>query len=222
MGKNRGIVGNCTVVVSIGEFLTCAVERVVASGGAIPILIRDTTIELVQGDITEIKADAIVNAANAHLAGGGGVDGAIHGAGGSEIMEECRRIGGCSTGSAVHTTAGRLQARHIIHAVAPRWNGGTAKEAALLESAYRTSLQLADELADRSVAFPSLGTGIYGYPIEQAAEIALRSTREYILAGTEIRSITFVLFSAQDLEVYESKANTVFDATQLSGGTSAT
>ena len=173
--------------------------------------VLDTAIEMTEGDITQVTADAIVNAANAHLAGGGGVDGAIHHAGGPEIIEECRRIGGCPTGSAVRTTAGSLQARHIIHAVAPRWKGGTANEAALLESAYRTSLQLVDELADRTVAFPSLGTGIYGYPIEQATEIALRTTREHILAGTEISSITFVLFSAQDLEIYKSRANTVFD-----------
>jgi O-acetyl-ADP-ribose deacetylase len=168
------------------------------------IRFADTLVVLVQGDITQIAADAIVNAANAHLAGGGGVDGAIHDAGGPSIMKECLVIGGCPTGSAVHTGAGRLAARHVIHAVAPRWMGGTANEAALLGGAYRTALQLADTLGDHTVAFPSLGTGAYGYPIEPAAEIALRTLRQHSFAGTKITTVTFVLFSAPDLDIYES------------------
>src|SRR5581483_10374455 len=129
-----------------------------------------TVIRLTQGDITEVQADAIVNAANAHLAGGGGVDGAIHRVGGPDIMDECRKIGNCPTGSAVATGAGRLAARHVLHAVAPRWRGGSSSEPALLAGAYRTSLQLADELQDKRIALPSLATGAYGYPVDKAAE----------------------------------------------------
>src|SRR5436309_195777 len=129
------------------------------------IEVAGRTLWLSRGDIVEVEVDAIVNAANAHLAGGGGVDGAIHHAGGPSIMAECRQIRGCPTGNAVATSAGRLRARHIIHAVAPRWQGGRKGEAELLVSAYRRSLEVADELGDRSVAFPSLGTGAYAYPI---------------------------------------------------------
>jgi O-acetyl-ADP-ribose deacetylase (regulator of RNase III) len=170
----------------------------------------DLTVELIQGDITHVKADAIVNAANAHLAGGGGVDGAIHRAGGPSIMEECRRLGGCPTGSAVHTGAGRLTARHVIHAVAPRWKGGNANEAALLAGAYRTAMELAERLGDRTIAFPSLGTGAYGYPVHSASQIALQTVRKHAEAGTEISRVVFVLFTAGDLSVFQSASANVF------------
>src|SRR5437667_4467452 len=126
--------------------------------------INGVTLALMQGDIVKVQVDAIVNAANSGLAGGGGVDGAIHRAGGPSIMDECRRIGGCPTGSAVATGAGRLSAKHVIHAVAPRYRG-RPEDAALLHGAYESSLKLANELGARTVAFPSLGTGAYGYPI---------------------------------------------------------
>lgn len=162
------------------------------------------SLRLQRGDITKIRADALVNAANQFLAGGGGVDGAIHRAGGSSIMEECRRIGGCETGSAAVTGAGNLGARHVIHAVAPRWTGGSRREADLLAAAYRRSLELADEHGDRSIAFPSLGTGAYRYPVDQAADIALHTVANYLRGETEIEEVTFVLFSQSDLDVYSA------------------
>ncbi len=164
--------------------------------------IGDRRLRLLLGDITEVHADAIVNAANAHLAGGGGVDGAIHRAGGPEIMEECRQIGGCPTGSAVATGAGRLPAKAVIHAVAPRWRGGAAGEARLLSDAYRRCLQLADEMKLASIAFPSLGTGAYGYPVAEAAGIAVRTVADHLASGTSLRLAIFVLFSSRDLSVY--------------------
>ncbi len=160
------------------------------------------TIRLTQGDITDASTDTIVNAANQYLAGGGGVDGAIHRAGGPTIMAECRRIGGCSTGDAVATGAGNLAAKHVIHAVAPIWRGGQAGEPQLLQSAYRRSLEVADQLGDRSISFPSLGTGAYAYPIDQAASIALETMLDYLGGQTQIEEVTFVLFSSSDLEKY--------------------
>lgn len=160
-------------------------------------------VSIIEGDIAEQEADAIVNAANAHLTGGGGVDGAIHRAGGPAIMEACRRLDGCPTGSAVATEAGSLKAKHVFHAVAPRWSGGHQNEPALLAGAYRRSLELADKLGARSIAFPSLGTGAYAYPIHEAAAIATGTVREYVDAGTELQEITFVLFSPRDCEAYE-------------------
>jgi O-acetyl-ADP-ribose deacetylase len=167
------------------------------------IAVGERVLSLCQGNIVDAKADALVNAANSYLAGGGGVDGAIHGAGGPSIMAECREIGGCPTGEAVYTSAGRLQARHVIHAVAPRWGGGGKGEASLLASAYRRSLEVADALGDRSVAFPSLGTGAYSYPIEEAASIALATVLEYLRGTTRIERVQFVLFSSGDFTVYE-------------------
>jgi O-acetyl-ADP-ribose deacetylase (regulator of RNase III) len=164
--------------------------------------IEGKTIRLLQGDITRIEADAIVNAANMHLAGGGGVDGVIHRVGGPEIMEDCRRIGGCPTGGAVATRAGRLKARHVIHAVAPRWQGGDRGEPESLASAYRTSLEVAEQEGDRTIAFPSLGTGIYGNPLEPSARIALRTVAEYLRGPTQIVDIVLILFSEGDLRVY--------------------
>ena len=156
--------------------------------------INATAIRLQQGDITRVAADALVNAANSHLAGGGGVDGAIHRAGGPSILAECRRIGGCPTGSAVITGAGLLPARWVIHAVAPVYRG-TAQDAVLLQSAYATSLRLADEAGCRTVALPSLGTGAYGYPLAAAAPIALTTVADHIRAGSHLTEVIFVLYS---------------------------
>lgn len=158
------------------------------------------------GDITRFEADAIVNAANSGLRGGGGVDGAIHRAGGPEIMQECREIGGCPTGEARITTAGRLPARYVIHAVGPVWSGGGRGEAGLLASAYRYSLRLAEEKGLRSIAFPSISTGAYGYPTREAASVALRAVlvhcREVGEAGS-VRDVLFVLFGDHALRAYE-------------------
>lgn len=159
-------------------------------------------ITLVQGDITTIDADAIVNAANAALAGGGGVDGAIHRAGGPAIMEACRRIGGCPTGSAVITGAGNLRVRYVIHAVAPVYRG-RPRDAELLRSAYETALVLADRHELQRIAFPSLGTGAYGYPIQQACAIAIDAVAEHLAGRTSLREVLMVLFSPQDFAVYE-------------------
>lgn len=153
-------------------------------------------IELVQGDITRQQVDAIVNAANQDLMGGGGVDGAIHRAGGPTLMEETRAKypDGCPTGSAVATTAGRLSARFVFHAVGPVWRGGVAGEADLLSSAYRRCLELAVEHSCRSIAFPALSTGAYGYPMDLAAERSLMTAREFLLEQQRPEMIRFVLF----------------------------
>jgi O-acetyl-ADP-ribose deacetylase (regulator of RNase III) len=166
------------------------------------VRIGRSVLELVEGDITEQNLDAIVNAANEGLRGGGGVDGAIHRAGGPEIMEECRRIGRCPTGSAVITTGGRLPARHVIHTVGPVWSGGIRGEPNLLASAYRSSLQLAEENRVKSVAFPSISTGVYGYPIDQAARIALRTVSDYLKGKTSLELVRFVLFGQSALNIY--------------------
>ena len=161
-------------------------------------------LELVQGDITEQDTDAIVNAANSGLAGGGGVDGAIHRAGGPKIMEECRKIGGCPTGEARITSGGDLEARYVIHAVGPVYRDGASGEEHLLASAYLSSLRLAVENGLRSIAFPSLSTGAYRYPLREAAEVALRTVAEFLRNerhGLEL--VCFVLFDGRTLEEYE-------------------
>jgi len=164
----------------------------------------DSRIELVQGDITRQDTDAIVNAANTTLLGGGGVDGAIHRAGGPAILAECRRLGGCATGDAKITSGGRLPARFVIHTVGPVYRDGRHGEPAALASAYRRSLEVAVEHGLRSIAFPSISTGAYRFPIEEAAPIALRTVREALAmrAGT-IALVRFVLFSAADCRAYE-------------------
>ena len=158
-----------------------------------------TEIILKQGDITREEVDAIVNAANSRLAGGGGVDGAIHQAGGREIMRECDAIrarqGGCPTGEAVITGAGRLHARYVVHAVGPVWHGGRQGEPDLLRNAYRNSLAIAAKHGAKTISFPALSAGIYGYPLGQAAAIALETAREYALAHDDFSEIRFVLFS---------------------------
>lgn len=167
-----------------------------------------TEIRLVQGDITRVEVDAIVNAANSALVGGGGVDGAIHRVGGPTVMADLERRYGpsrhCPTGSAVVSTAGDLPARIIIHAVGPIWRGGGGGEAELLASAYRTSLDLAAREGCRTVAFPSISTGIYGYPVDLAAGVALRAVDGWIADHPDVLdSITFVLFSADTLRAFE-------------------
>ncbi len=164
--------------------------------------IGGSTIELVQGDITRQEVDAIVNAANPELSGGGGVDGAIHRAGGPEIMAECRSIGGCPTGQAVATTAGRLRAKKVIHAVGPVYKDGRTGEPALLAAAYEASFKLASELGLRSIALPSLSTGAYGYPMEKAARIALGGAVDWLGKHPEIELIRFVLFSEDALRIH--------------------
>ena len=160
-------------------------------------------IELVLGDITQQNTDAVVNAANTSLLGGGGVDGAIHRRGGPAILAECRTLGGCATGDAKITTGGALAARFVIHTVGPVYRDGTHGEPALLASAYRRSLEVASAHGVRSVAFPSISTGAYRYPIGDAARIALATVAEYLDLHAEIELVRFVLFSADDLAVYE-------------------
>jgi O-acetyl-ADP-ribose deacetylase (regulator of RNase III) len=166
-------------------------------------------IQLVVGDITRIPADAMVNAANSALAGGGGVDGAIHRAGGPAVMADLERRYGrgryCPTGSAVVSDAGNLPARWVIHAVGPVWRGGASGEPDLLANAYRTSLRLAAELGATTVSLPSISTGVYGYPVDQAARIAIDTVRDVLETGPgSIERVTFVLFSRDTYDVFEA------------------
>jgi O-acetyl-ADP-ribose deacetylase (regulator of RNase III) len=151
-------------------------------------------IELLEGDITKHAADAIVNAANSSLLGGGGVDGAIHRAGGPSILEECRRLGGCETGEAKATTAGNLPARYVIHTVGPVWQGGDQGEDELLAACHRASLELAASLGCRTVAFPAISTGVYAFPRDRAARIALGTTAAELARRPELERVAFVLF----------------------------
>ncbi len=169
------------------------------------------SIRLVHGDITEQDVDAVVNAANSSLMGGGGVDGAIHRRGGRVILEECRHLrsttlpDGLPTGEAISTTAGALPARRVIHTVGPIWRGGESGEQELLARAYRSSLECAVEEGIRTIAFPSISTGAYGYPTEAAAEIALRAVHAFLEGNrAAFDEVRFVLFSDRDLRVYES------------------
>ncbi len=164
--------------------------------------INKAVIRLEQGDITKQKADAIVNAANSRLAGGGGVDGAIHRAGGSEIMEECGKYNGCPTGAAVITTGGNLSANCVIHTVGPVYRNGTSGESELLFSAYSSCLKLAEENSIKTIAFPSISTGVYGYPVKEASVIALKAVVSHLERDTLIERVVFVLYSLKDYNIY--------------------
>ncbi|HEX4203475.1 MAG TPA: macro domain-containing protein [Ktedonobacteraceae bacterium] len=164
--------------------------------------INGVTLALMQANIVEIRADAIVNAANQALAGGGGVDGAIHRAGGPRIMEECRAIGGCPTGGAVVTTAGNLPAKYVFHAVGPIYGYDEGPDE-LLQSAYQTCLDLAEQYHLESIAFPSLSTGAFHYPLKEAATIALRTIIEHFKKQTGLKQVTIVLFDRKAYEVHE-------------------
>ncbi len=166
-------------------------------------------LQVVHGDITRMEVDAIVNAANSGLLGGGGVDGAIHGAGGPAIMAACRAIhdaqGGCPTGEAVITTGGLLPAPYVIHAVGPVWHGGGKEEDAQLASAYRNSIRLAGEHNLRTVAFPNISTGIYGFPRERAVDIAIAAVREALPKSPSIEQVTFVCFDDENFRLYRER-----------------
>lgn len=170
------------------------------------VVVGNTTLELVQGDITTQEVDAIVNAANSGLAGGGGVDGAIHRAGGPSIMEECRKLGGCPTGQAKLTGGGDLPAQFVIHAVGPIYNNGQNGEAQLLASAYFDSLSVGHENGIKSIAFPSLSTGAYRYPLRDAAKIALTTVIEFLQNQPDAFDLVrFVLFDTKTLTVFETE-----------------
>ncbi len=174
------------------------------------IHIGQSVIQLVKGDITEVEADAIVNAANSTLMGGGGVDGAIHRKGGPQILEECKLIratqwpDGLPTGKAVITSGGNLKAKFVIHTVGPVWHGGFHDEAELLRQAYRNSLKLAVANGIKVIAFPSISTGAYGYPIEDASRIAIRTVKEFLEKEDKLDKVILVLFSQRDFDIHTS------------------
>lgn len=161
-------------------------------------------ITIIKRDITKVKADAIVNAANKTLLGGGGVDGAIHRAAGPKLLEECKKLGGCETGEAKITKGYNLPAKYVIHTVGPIWQGGHKGEEEKLASCYRNSLKLAVKNNIKSIAFPSISTGAYGYPIEKAAPIALREVKEFLKKNDSIKEVIFVLFSGEDFQIYQN------------------
>jgi len=166
------------------------------------VKINNSTLALAEGDITSESTDAIVNAANSRLAGGAGVDGAIHRAGGPSIMQECRKIGGCPTGQAVITTGGNLKAKYVIHTVGPVYQGGNKGEAALLKSAHLESLKLASARKLKSIAFPAISTGVYGYPVNEAANIALKTAIDYLKEHGDIELVRFVLFGRNTYDIF--------------------
>ena len=177
--------------------------------------VNKTKILLVRGDITEMDTDAIVNAANPTLMGGGGVDGAIHRKGGPKILEECKRIratewpNGLPTGKAVITSGGNLKAKYVIHTVGPIWRGGKSGEPELLAEAYRNSLKLAVSKGLKTIAFPAISTGAYGYPIEEASKIALSTVKEFLEKEDGFDKVVFVLFSSRDFEIYRKMAKNI-------------
>lgn len=168
-------------------------------------------IELVKGDITKIQVDAIANAANTSLLGGGGVDGAIHRAGGKAILEDCQKIrakqGGCKVGEAVITTGGNLPAKYVIHTVGPVWHGGDGEEERLLAAAYANSLRLAAENKLRSLAFPNISTGIYGFPKDRAARVAVKTVKDFLKSTSKIEKVIFVCFDEENHSLYQKLLN---------------
>jgi len=163
---------------------------------------RDTKIDIIRGDITKLDVDAIVNAANTTLLGGGGVDGAIHRAAGTELLAECRTLGGCQPGEAKITRGYRLPARFVIHSVGPVWKGGERDEPEILANCYRSSLQLAVKNGLKTIAFPAISCGAYGYPIQEATRIAVEATREFLVENDKIDKVLFVLWSEDIYEAY--------------------
>ena len=168
------------------------------------MIVTKGRIELIQADITTMEVDAIVNAANESLLGGGGVDGAIHRGAGPELLKECRTLRGCNIGQAKITNGYNLKAKFVIHTVGPVWRDGTNGEPQLLASCYRNCLQLAVENKIQTIAFPSISTGVYGYPIMQASQIAVREVRNFVVNNPLIKQVSFVCFSSEDLYVYKS------------------
>lgn len=170
------------------------------------VKVGNSLLSLIQGDITQQDTEAIVNAANSGLLGGGGVDGAIHRAGGPIILQECKAIrakqGQCPTGEAVLTTGGNLKARFVVHAVGPVWQGGASDEDALLRNAYWNSLRLAVENNIRTIAFPSISTGVYGFPIERASRIAFETVKMFVQKYQSIQEVRFIVFSRNDFDIY--------------------
>jgi O-acetyl-ADP-ribose deacetylase (regulator of RNase III) len=170
--------------------------------------IGNATLQLVKGDITDQETDAIVNAANSTLLGGGGVDGAIHSKGGPKILEECKRLratewpDGLPTGNAAITSGGNLKAKYVIHTVGPVWRGGVYDEAKLLRRAYWNSLKFATTKGLKSIAFPSISTGAYGYPTEEASQVAVKAVKDYLEKEDKVEKVTFVLFSQRDFDIY--------------------
>lgn len=165
--------------------------------------VHQSILEIIQGDITQQDTEAIGNAANSHLAGGGGVDGAIHRAGGPSIMAELKaKYKGCPTGSAVLTGGGNLKAKYVLHAVGPVYSG-SSKDAQLLSSAYRTCLELCTQHKISSIAFPSISTGVYGYPVEEASRVALKTVADYLKDHSEVKLVRFVLFDSKTYSAYE-------------------
>jgi len=175
----------------------------------IKVKINRSELSLVEGDITNEETDAIVNAANTRLMGGAGVDGAIHRAGGPSIMEECRKIGGCPIGQAVITTGGDLKAKYVIHTVGPIYKDGNRGEAKLLESAHLESLKLASARELKSISFPAISTGVYGYPTNEAACIALKTAINYLNEHTDIRLIRFVLFGNKAYNIFSEELKAI-------------
>lgn len=177
------------------------------------VMVNKARISLIKGDITEQKTEAIVNAANSTLLGGAGVDGAIHRAGGPAILAECKEIrarqGGCPTGEAVITTGGNLPAQYVIHTVGPIWRGGSAGEAKLLANAYRNSLELAVQNGITTISFPSISTGAYGYPLPEAAEIALKTIMEFLRSDNVIREVIMVLFNDKIYNLYKTTLESI-------------
>ena len=172
--------------------------------------INEAKLSIIQGDITQQDTDVIVNAANSGLMGGGGVDGAIHRAAGPQLVAECRTLNGCRTGEAKITKGYKLPATFVIHTVGPVWRGGKAHEAQLLQSCYRHALELALQHDIQTIAFPSISTGIYGFPIQQASRIAAKTVKSFLEQHDEIRKVTFVCFGQHDYQVYQEAIHEVF------------